>query len=117
MPYRIADPALIDAGPGPHPAASPFDKRVSEHLGLTAFEVYQVELPAQAHTVMHHHNDDDVEDLYVFTAGTGWVIVDDEQISVRPGHYVAVSLDALRQVRAGDDGLTFTAICAPSRSH
>jgi hypothetical protein len=45
MSYSIADPADISAGPGPHPAASPFDKRIGEAPGVGAFEVYQVELP------------------------------------------------------------------------
>ena len=74
MPYRIVDPASLTAGPGPHPAASPFDKRVSESLGVTAFEIYQVELPPKQETVRHNHIDDGVEDLYIFLNGTGWVI-------------------------------------------
>jgi quercetin dioxygenase-like cupin family protein len=115
MTYRIADPGSISPGPGPHPAASPFDKRISKALGLTAFEVYQVELPAHQHTVRHDHRADRVEDLYAFTAGTGWVVVDDEEIPIRQGLYIAVAIDAARHVRAGDDGLTFTAICGPRR--
>ncbi len=43
--YWIIDAAAIEAGRGPHPAASPFDRRVGEALGLRAFELYQVELP------------------------------------------------------------------------
>jgi quercetin dioxygenase-like cupin family protein len=103
------------AGPGPHPAASPFDKRVSEALGLTAFEVYQVELPAGGETVRHDHRADQVEDLYVILSGAGWVIVDGEPVPVRQGHYIAVSVESSRQVRAGDDGLVLTAICARPR--
>jgi conjugative relaxase-like TrwC/TraI family protein len=45
---KIVDATSVMAGPGPYPAASPFDKRISEHLGVTAFEVYQVELPPAA---------------------------------------------------------------------
>ena len=40
MTYKIVDAASVQPGPGPHPAASPFDKRISEQLGVTAFEVY-----------------------------------------------------------------------------
>ena len=94
MNYRVADPASISRGPGPHPAASPFDKRISETLGLTAFEVYQVELPAHQQTVRHDHRADQVEDVYAFTDGTGWVVIDDDEISVRPGLYIAVAIDA-----------------------
>jgi mannose-6-phosphate isomerase-like protein (cupin superfamily) len=113
--YRIVDPASVPAGPGPHPAASPFDKRISDTLGVTGFEIYQVELPAWQETVLHDHREDQLEDVYSFTSGSGWVIVDDEQVPVRSGQYIAVSVDAARKVQAGDAGLVFTAICAPFR--
>jgi uncharacterized cupin superfamily protein len=113
MSYSIIDPASVPAGPGPHPAASPFDKRISEALGIRAFEVYQVELPPGESTVRHDHREDQVEDVYAITSGRGWVIVNDERVAVRRGQYVAVTLDAARHVQAGDDGLVFTAICAP----
>jgi uncharacterized cupin superfamily protein len=55
---KIVDATSVMAGPGPYPAASPFDKRISEHLGVTAFEVSQVELPPGGETVLHDHVDD-----------------------------------------------------------
>ncbi|WP_145984183.1 MULTISPECIES: hypothetical protein [unclassified Pseudonocardia] len=82
MGYQIIDPSSLSAEPGPHPAASPFDKRVSDHLGISAFEVYQVELPPEAETVRHDHRDDRVEDLYVILSGAGWLVVDDERVPV-----------------------------------
>jgi mannose-6-phosphate isomerase-like protein (cupin superfamily) len=102
----------MTAGRGPHPAASPFDKRMSEELGVSAFEIYQVELPAGAETERHDHLDDQVEDVYAFVRGGGWVVVDDEQVPVRPGQFVAVTLESTRHVRAGDDGLVLIALCA-----
>ncbi len=113
--YTIVDPSSITAGPGPHPAASPFDKRVSEHLGISAFEVYQVELPPHGKTVRHDHRDDGVEDLYVILTGTGWVMVDYEDIPVRPGLFIAVTVESSRQLQAGSDGLVFVAMCAEPR--
>lgn len=111
MAYRIVDPAELSAGPGPHPAASPFDKRVSESLGISAFEVYKVELPPGAETVLHDHVADQVEDVYAFLRGSGWVIVDGEPVAVRPTQFVAVSLESSRFVRAGEEGLDFIAVC------
>ena len=111
MTYTIVDPASLAAGPGPHPAASPFDKRVSEALGISAFEVYQVELPPGAETVRHNHLDDGVEDLYFVVSGDGWVMVDDEQLPLRPGLFVAVTVESARHVRAGTGGLAFVALC------
>lgn len=111
MAYTIVDPSSVTAAPGPHPAASPFDKRVSEALGISAFEVYQVELPPEAETVRHDHLDDGVEDLYFVVSGGGWVLVDDEQVPLRPGIFVAVTVESTRRVRAGSNGLTFVALC------
>lgn len=113
--YKIVDVAAIEAGPGPHPAASPFDKRISEHLGVTAFEVYQVELPPGGETVLHDHVDDRVEDTYAFLRGSGWLIVDDQTVAVAPGQFAAVAINSRRQVRAGAQGLVLIALCAPAR--
>jgi len=113
--YRVVDPISITAGPGPHPAASPFDKRISEQLGVSAFEVYQVELPSGAETVRHDHLDDRVEDVYAILRGGGWVIVDEESVPVEPGQFIAVTVESVRQVRAGKTGLDFIALCAAPR--
>ncbi len=113
--YQIVDPASITAGPGPHPAASPFDKRISEQLGVSAFEVYQVELPPGAQTVRHDHLDDRVEDVYAILRGEGWVIVDNELVPVSSGQFIAVTWESARQVRAGGTGLEFIALCAAPR--
>lgn len=111
MAYTIVDPATVPASPGPHPAASPFDKRVSEALGITDFEVYKVELPPEAETVRHDHLDDGVEDLYFIFSGGGWALVDNESVSFEPGLFLAVTIDSKRQLRAGSNGLSFIATC------
>lgn len=115
MSYRIVDPASIPAEAGPHPAGSPFDKRISEQLGVSAFEVYQVELPPGAETVRHDHADDHVEDVYAIVRGAGWVLIDDEPVPVGPGQFVAVTMKSSRQVRAGEAGLVFIALCGTAR--
>ncbi len=84
---------------------------MSEALGISAFEVYTVELPAGAETVLHDHLDDGVEDLYFVVSGDGWVIVDEEEVPLRPGLFVAVTVESARQVRAGSCGLSFVALC------
>jgi mannose-6-phosphate isomerase-like protein (cupin superfamily) len=53
-----------------------------------------------------------MEDTYFIVSGDGWVIVDDEQLPVRPGLFVAVTVESARQVRAGEQGLDFVALCA-----
>lgn len=112
MPFTVVDAADVPAGRGPHPAASPFDKRISEHLGVRAFEVYQVELPPGGLTEGHTHVDDGVEDAYAIIHGEGWVVVEGQRTEVAPGQFVAVDLESTRYVEAGPGGLTLIAICA-----
>ena len=99
------------AGPGPHPAASAYDKGIGAALGLERFGIYQVELPPGAETVAHDHTEDGAEDVYAVLAGSGWVIVDGEDVPVEPGMFVAVDRASTRQVRAGPAGLAYIAIC------
>lgn len=74
-----------------------------------------VELPPEAETVQHDHLEDGVEDLYFIVSGDGWVIVDDEQLPLRPGLFVAVTVESTRQLRAGSRGLSFVALCGTPR--
>jgi len=110
--YQILDPAALSVGRGPHPAASPYEKRVGEAIGISAFGLYQVELPADAETVPHDHRDDQAEDAYAIVRGSGWLVVDDEETPVAPGQFIGVTVDARRHLRAGPDGLVFIAVCA-----
>jgi uncharacterized cupin superfamily protein len=109
--YRVVDAAEVARAPGPHPAASAYDRGVGAALGVQRFGVYQVELPPGAETVAHDHAADGAEDVYAVIRGSGVVLVDGEQVAVRPGMFVAVDRDSTRQVRAGPDGLTFIAVC------
>jgi uncharacterized cupin superfamily protein len=110
--FRIIDPADLEIGRGPHPAASPFEKRVGDAIGITAFGLYQIELPAGAETVPHDHRDDHAEDAYAVLSGNGWLVVDGEETPVGPGQYIAVTVESSRFLRAGRDGLAFVAVCA-----
>jgi quercetin dioxygenase-like cupin family protein len=110
--HQIVDAAALVVGRGPHPAASPFEKRVGEAIGITAFGLYQVELPAGAETVPHDHRDDHAEDAYAVLRGGGWVVVDGEETPVGPGQFVAVTIESSRYLRAGPDGLVVIAVCA-----
>jgi uncharacterized cupin superfamily protein len=109
--YRVVDAAALPAAPGPHPAASRYDKGIGAALGVHGFGVYQVELPPGAETVAHDHTDDGAEDVYAVIEGTGVVIVDEDEVPIAPGRFIAVTPDSKRHVRAGEDGLTFIAIC------
>ncbi|RQO45909.1 cupin [Rhodococcus sp. KBW08] len=115
MSFTVVDASSIPAGYGPHPAASPYDRRISDALGVTAFEVYQVELPPDAETVPHDHIDDHNDDVYAITAGDGWLVVDGEAVPVEPGQFLSVDMGHTRHLRAGTNGLTFIAVCAEAK--
>jgi uncharacterized cupin superfamily protein len=110
--HHIVDATDLGTGRGPHPAASPFEKRVGEVIGITAFGLYQIELPAGEETVPHDHRDDQAEDAYAVLRGSGWVVVDEEELPVEPGQFIAVTVESSRYLRAGPDGLVFIAVCA-----
>ncbi len=97
---------------GPHYAASPYDERVSDQLGLSAFALYQVELPPSASTEPHDHLEDGVEDAYALIRGTGWLVVDGSEVPLDVGHFVAVTKESVRHIRAGTDGCVLIAVCA-----
>ncbi len=113
MSYAIVDARAVTPAPGPHPAASPHDKGIGAKLGVRAFGVYQVELPPGTQSVEHDHAGDNAEDLYAVIGGSGNVVVDGEEVPVRPGVFVAVTPESVRSVHAGDAGLVYIAVCAP----
>jgi mannose-6-phosphate isomerase-like protein (cupin superfamily) len=113
MTYAIVDALKMEASPGPHPAGSRYDKGVGSALGVASFGIYQVELPPDAETVRHDHTVDGAEDVYAVISGGGTVVVDDEDVPVRAGQFIAVKPDSMRHVRAGKLGLVFIAVCAP----
>jgi uncharacterized cupin superfamily protein len=112
MTYTTVDAAAVKPAPGPHPAASPHDKGIGQALGVRAFGIYQVELPPGGQTVRHDHLDDGAEDVSAVVHGTGSVVVDGLEVPVRPGQFIAVTPESSRQVRAGDGGIVFVAVCA-----
>lgn len=112
MSYQIVDPADLTLGRGPHPAASPFEKRVGEAIGISAFGLYQIELPAGEETVAHDHREDRAEDAYAIVAGHGWLVVDADETPVEPGQFIAVTVESSRYLRAGPEGMTVIAVCA-----
>jgi uncharacterized cupin superfamily protein len=111
MGYRVLDAAELAAAPGPHPAASAYDKGVGAALGVGRFGIYQVELPPGAETAAHDHAADGAEDVYAVIRGSGVVLVDGEDVPVQPGMFIAVDKDPNRLVRAGPDGLVYIAVC------
>jgi quercetin dioxygenase-like cupin family protein len=85
-------------------------KAMRRELGATAFGVNQLQLGSGAEGPEHDHSADGQEEVYVIIGGSGKVVVDGEEIALRPGHYVFLSPEARRKMIAGEEGLTWVGI-------
>jgi uncharacterized cupin superfamily protein len=84
-----------------------FAKLVREGLGITAFGVQVMDLPADYSTKSHDEGDSGQEELYLGMRGSGAVVIDDEdqRLPLDAGHAVRVSPGVPRTLTSGPDGL------------
>jgi quercetin dioxygenase-like cupin family protein len=83
---------------------------LSAPLGVGQFRVNRLELQPGGDGPEHDHVGNVEEEVYAVIGGSGTLLVDGEEIALRPGHFVFCSPDARRQMRAGPDGLTWIGI-------
>jgi quercetin dioxygenase-like cupin family protein len=81
-------------------------------LGVGKFKVNRLELAPGGAGPEHDHAASGEEEVYAVVGGNGTVVIDGEEIAVRPGNFVFCSPDARRQMRAGSDGLVWIGIGA-----
>ena len=108
MQYAVIDAAEVEARHGVFRA-------LSEPLGLTAFKVNRLELPAGAEGPEHDHAADGEEEVYAIVDGGGTLVVDGEEVALAPGQFVFCAPEARRQMRAGAEGLVWIGIGAAHR--
>jgi quercetin dioxygenase-like cupin family protein len=87
-------------------------KPIRTNLGVEAFGINQIELPANAEGFEHDESSTGQEEVYVVLSGSGTMQLDGEEIELRPGRYVLAGPEARRQPVAGPDGLAW--MCAGS---
>ena len=85
-------------------------RALTDRLGVSGFRVNQLELPAGAEGPEHDHAGNGQEEVYAVIGGSGVLRLGDEEIALRPGHFVYCPPGTRRQVAAGDDGLTWIGI-------
>ncbi len=107
MAHTVVDAQAIEALHGRF-------RPLSEPLGLTAFKVNRIELPAGEAGPEHDHTADGQEEVYAVVAGSGVLRVDGNEVALSPGHFVFCPPEARRQMVAGDEGLTWIGIGAPA---
>lgn len=92
-------------------------KLAGAELGLQAFGMQLLDLPAGFDAYPEHdHADDGQEEVYVLMRGTAELEIDGERIAVAAGQMVRVSPAARRTLRPGDAGATILAIGAPTQT-
>lgn len=83
---------------------------LSVPLGVSGFRVNQLELPAGAEAPEHDHASDGQEEVYAVIGGGGVLRLGDEEVALRPGHFVFCPPEVRRQMVAGENGLVWIGI-------
>lgn len=104
MAYKVVHVDEVEAGHGG------VFRGLREPLGVTAFGVNQLELPANAEGPEHDHSGDGQEEVYVIIRGSGTLRAEGADTELRPGHYVFCGPGQKRQLIAGTDGLAWIGI-------
>jgi len=103
MAYSVIDASEIEARHGVF-------RPLSGPLGVSAFKVNRLELPAGAEGPEHDHGADGEEEVYAVLEGGGTLRVDGDEVALAPGMFVFCSPDSRRQMVAGENGLTWIGI-------
>ena len=107
MPYEIVDAGQVEAVNGVF-------KPLRQPLGVSAFGINKLELPANAEGPEHDHGGDGQEEVYAIVGGSGTIRVEGEEHDLHPGHFVFLAPGTSRQMAAGPDGLAWIGVgCQP----
>jgi quercetin dioxygenase-like cupin family protein len=103
MAHMVIDAAEVESPNGVF-------RGLSAPLGVGKFKVNRLELQPGGEGPEHDHASAGEEEVYAVVGGSGTLLVDGEEIALRPGQFVFCSPDARRQMRAGTDGLIWIGI-------
>jgi mannose-6-phosphate isomerase-like protein (cupin superfamily) len=102
MPYAVCD-------------ASDWHERrkpVASTLGARAIRLNRFDnVPGQAGKE-HDERESGQEEIYVVVGGSGTIVVDGEEVELRPGRFVLVPPESVRRVVAGGEGLAYVVVGA-----
>ena len=83
-------------------------------LGVTAFGINQEELPPNGDAYPDHdHAEDGQEEVFYVLDGAGKMVVDGEDVELKPGRYVCVEAGSKRKILPGDEGLRMICVGSP----
>jgi quercetin dioxygenase-like cupin family protein len=106
--FSVVDVGDVEpAGPG---GAVRFLRRA---VGATAFGFNWFELAPGGEGPEHDELGSQQEEVMIVLSGDGTLTIDGEDLALVPRRVVRLDPEAVRQVHAGDAGLTFVSIGAP----
>ena len=82
-------------------------------IGATAFGFNWFELEPGGHGPEHDETSTKQEEVMIILSGTGRLTIDGEELPLVARRVVRLDPEAVRQVEAGDEGLTFVSIGSP----
>ena len=86
--------------------------KIRRALGTTAFGINEVRLLAGFEGPEHDEVETGHEEVFIVLEGAGIFNVDGEAVNVGTGDYLRISPEAVRNVVAGADGLTYIVVAA-----
>jgi mannose-6-phosphate isomerase-like protein (cupin superfamily) len=108
MAYSVVDVAELEAeGPGG------MVRKARRAVGARAFGFNYFVFPPNQEGREHEHGDSGMEEVYFVVKGSGRMVIDGEEIELRPGRFVRVDGESTRMPVSGDDGLEFVTFGAP----
>ena len=108
MGYSVVDVAELEAeGPGG------MVRKARRAVGARAFGFNYFVFPPNQEGREHDHEDSGMEEVYFVVKGSGRMVIDGEEIDLRPGRFVRVDGESTRMPVSGDDGLEFVTFGAP----
>jgi mannose-6-phosphate isomerase-like protein (cupin superfamily) len=106
--YTVADADELEAVP---PTGIP--RRARRALGVRAFGINLFVFPPHTEGRAHDHAEAGQEEVYFVVRGSGTMIVDGEEIALRPGRFLRVDPESRRMPVSGPDGLEWVVVGAP----
>ena len=108
MGYSVVDVAELEPeGPGG------IVRKARRAVGARAFGFNYFVFPPNQEGREHDHTEAPQEEVYFVVRGSGRMLIDGEEVELRPGRLVRVDADSTRMPISGDDGLELLTFGAP----
>ena len=89
-------------------------KLARAEMGVTAFGMAVMDIPAgYGDYPEHDHSEDGQEEVFYVLEGSGTMVVDGENVELKPDRYIWVEAESKRKILPGDEGLKLIAVGSP----